>query len=234
MQTGTDARMRLETLELLERRQAGIGVAESDDETDGDPPIILMVKETAAIYVRRQRPTAGMHDTAGTMVLWPHFPDFLDAQRVGLRRRVGIQAIPFDQALPEITTTAFGEQGVFTAQRHAGLEIRAGRTIAPPPEIAGQHATDDAPAIRSLVKQDVVGDEAGKYLDAQRLGLLRQPAAQCAKRNDVMTGLMQTGGQQTMRRLNVGVFGEPEKCLLRHAQPERRIVSAPIGHAGRR
>ena len=53
LQTGADARMRLETLEFLERRKVWVGITQSDDKTDRHPTVFQVIQETAAVGIRR-------------------------------------------------------------------------------------------------------------------------------------------------------------------------------------
>jgi outer membrane translocation and assembly module TamA len=61
------------------------------------------------------------------------FPQFLDADAVGLRVGVGAQVELRLDLLAEVAAAAFGEQGVFGQQFHAGLVVGAGLAVAPRP-----------------------------------------------------------------------------------------------------
>ena len=91
------------------------------------------------------------------------------------------QAEAPDQLLRQRAAAAFGEQRVARAQLHAALEIVGGFAVLADAHVAGGDA-DDAP----VLLQQFGGGEAGIDLDAQRLGLLPQPAADIAERNDVV------------------------------------------------
>ena len=117
--------MRLVALEFLIRRELRIAVAEADNETDGDLVVFQVIEETAAIGVRSHRPAAAMDDQAQLVLLGRDFPQFLQADAVGLRIGVPVQGEFFDQLLAEVAAAAFGEKGVFAVQLHARLEGRA-------------------------------------------------------------------------------------------------------------
>ena len=71
-------------------------------------------------------------------------------------------------------------------QLHAGL-IAIGRlAVAADTQIAGGHPLDAA----VLVVQHLGGGKAGIDLDAERLGLLAEPAAQVAEADDVVAGVV--------------------------------------------
>ncbi len=75
----------LEALEFLVGRQVRVGVTEADDEADGDLVVFQVVEEAATVGVGLHRPAPAMHDQAGLVLLWPDFPQFLEADAVGLR-----------------------------------------------------------------------------------------------------------------------------------------------------
>src|SRR5262245_55804031 len=77
--------MGLEALELLVRREIGVGVAEADHEPDGDLVVLLVVEERAAVGARVERPAGGVHDEAGLVVLRLYVPELFQADAVHLR-----------------------------------------------------------------------------------------------------------------------------------------------------
>ena len=76
---------------------------------------------------------------------------------------------------------ALGEEGVFAVQLHAGLIVGLVRAVARDAHVAGGDALHRA----VVVEQDFGGREAGEDLDAQLLGLRRQPAAEIAEAEPV-------------------------------------------------
>ena len=63
-----------------------------------------------------------------------------------------------------------------------GLVVRPGPAVLVEAELAGDHAAQRA----ALAPDQRARGHAGKDLDAERLGLLRQPAADVAHRDDVV------------------------------------------------
>ena len=84
--------MRLEALHLVERRQPGIAIIQADDEAVGDQVVAEMIQERAAVGAGVERPADRVLDQPGLVVGGGDLPQFLDADRVGLRidaRRAG-------------------------------------------------------------------------------------------------------------------------------------------------
>src|SRR3546814_16680635 len=82
--------MLLPALELLERVEIGVAIAQPDDEAQRHLPIGLMVEEAAAISVR-QRPPLGMNDEARLVLGGIDVPQFLHAPAIDLRLAVGVE-----------------------------------------------------------------------------------------------------------------------------------------------
>jgi hypothetical protein len=101
------------------------------------------------------------------------FPQFLEADAVGLRIGAVAQLeFALDELLAEVAAAAFGEERVFAVQFHARLEVRAFgcRRLRRPMSPVATPLTD------RLVEQHFGAGKAGIDLDAQRLGLLAEPA----------------------------------------------------------
>ncbi|MPN39489.1 hypothetical protein SDC9_187017 [bioreactor metagenome] len=96
-----------------------IGITKADHEADGDLIVFQVIEETAAVSIRLHRPTAAMDDQAELMLVRLDFPQFLEADTVGLRVGILVQLEFFDQLLAEMAAAAFGEEGVFAEQLHA-------------------------------------------------------------------------------------------------------------------
>ncbi len=99
-------------------------------------------------------------------------PQFLDADTVDLRIGAFAQLEFIVQLTAEMPARAFAEQRVLRVQFHAELEVLGRLAVLADAEIAGRDAFDRA----VVVVQDFSGRKARENLDAQRLGLLTQPA----------------------------------------------------------
>jgi hypothetical protein len=101
----------------------------------------------------------------------------------------------------------------------------AGLAVLEYTHVAGSNALDRA----ILVEQHLGAGEAGIDLDAQRFGLLAQPAADIAERNDVIALVMEALGQQPVGHLEAVVLGKDEEAVLADRGVERRAVLLPVG-----
>ncbi|RMS28105.1 hypothetical protein ALP71_03579 [Pseudomonas coronafaciens pv. garcae] len=124
------------------------------------------------------------------------FPDFLEADGVMLHIGFVIQVETLEQLLADVTTAAFGEQRVLGAQFHAGgVQAFFGIAFAVDAQIAG----DDTAYHAVFVEQRLLGGEARVDLHTQVLGLLGEPAAQVAERNDVVAMVVHGLGNEKVR-----------------------------------
>ena len=85
LEKGADRRVRLEALELLERVQKRVLVIEPDDKPDRHLAVFEVIEKRAAIGGGVERPADGVDDEAGLVPVGRDLPQFLDADRVGLR-----------------------------------------------------------------------------------------------------------------------------------------------------
>src|SRR5262249_56670037 len=92
-------RMRLEPLELLERRQIRVLVVEVNDEADRNQIFIEMIKERAAASAVVERPAKGVLHQAGVMLFWRHLPELLQPEAEFLRLAALRGAAPMPQPL---------------------------------------------------------------------------------------------------------------------------------------
>ena len=88
--------MGLEPLKFLERVQIRVLVIEPDDEPDRHLPRLEVIEERAAIGARVERPADGVHHQPRLVPLGCDLPQFLDADRIGLRIDPVAQAEPLD------------------------------------------------------------------------------------------------------------------------------------------
>ena len=83
-----DQRMRLETLEFVERRQIRIVVVEVDDETDRHEIVAEMIEERAAAGAVVERPAHGVLHKPALVILRRDLPQLLQADAEFLRLAV--------------------------------------------------------------------------------------------------------------------------------------------------
>ncbi len=190
--------MLLEALELAERGECGVLVIEMGDQPEINPVVLGVVAKAAAACGIAQGVAHEMGDLAGLVLCRIDFPDFLDAQPVFLRRTAFVETELGDQPLGEGAAGTFGDQGIFGAQLYPGGE---GWLVA---AVAGNAhiASDDAEDFSVLAGQKIGGGGAGKNIDAQRFGLLGQPAAKIAQRNDDPTLGLHDGRHQEVGKCN--------------------------------
>ncbi len=196
-----DHRVVLQALELVEGRQVGVGIGQVDDQPDDHLVVLQMVEERATGVVLGhdvQRPAGGVHHQALLVFGWVDFPQFLEPDTVVLHVRIAVQFEALDQLLADVATAAFGEQGVFGAQFHAWrVQAFLGLAFAIDPQVARDDAAYDA----VFVEQRFLGCEAWVDFDTQVLGLLGQPAAQVAQRDDVVALVVHGLGHEQVRYL---------------------------------
>ncbi len=214
--------MGLETLEFLEWREVGVGVAQPDDEADRHLMVFHVVEERAAVGAGVQRPADGVDDLARNVLGGIDFPQFLDADAVGLRVHPLAQFEALEQDLGERAPAAFGEQGVAGAQFHAGRVLVGRLAFAVDAHVAGGDP-DHGPLI---VVEHFGGGEAGINFHPQFLGLRRQPAAQVAQADDVVAVIvhLRRGGE-----FIGGFAGQQQEAVVRGRGIQRRALVLPIG-----
>ena len=184
-----------------------------------------MVQERAAIGVAVQRPAGGVYDQARLVLRGIRLPQLLDADAVALRILALVQFVFRDQLAPQLAARALGEDRVFRMQFHAALVLVGRLAVLADAHVAGGHALDRA----GLVVQHLRRGEAGEDFHAERLGLLRQPAGDCAEADDVVAFVVEALGQQPVRGGLRAGFIEEQELVLRHRLFQRRTTFLPIG-----
>ena len=112
--------MVLETLELFERAQVRVAVGKIGDQTNINLTVFQVIQERAAGGARFvQRPAGGVNNQTWLVFGRVDVPQLFDTDAVVLRILAFVQLEVVDQALAQMTTTAFGEQGVLGAQLHS-------------------------------------------------------------------------------------------------------------------
>ncbi|MNQ85604.1 hypothetical protein D3C85_1007750 [compost metagenome] len=219
--------MVLVALELVERRQVRVAVGQVDDQADRHLVVLQVIEEGAARVLVVQRPAGGVHHQALLVLGRIDLPQLLDADAVVLGVDLGVQLVALEQLLADVATAAFGEQGVLGAQFHAGGVVTLFRIAL---VVDAQVAGDDAAHHAVVVDQRFLGGEARVDLDAEVLGLLGQPAAQVAQRDDVVAFVVHgfrhgevgdlAGGLAALQQVDV-------VALDRGVQ--RRALGLPVG-----
>ena len=221
-----DRRMRLETLEFLERRQIRVLVVQVHDEADRNLIVFQVIEEGAAAGLHVERPAEGMLDEAELVVLRLDLPEFLqaDAELGGL---AAFGEVVFgDELLGERAARAFADQHIFAHQRHAGREVRAMRTVFLDAHVAGVDAGDRA----LFVIEQPGGGEARIDFDAERLGLAGQPAADVAEGDDVVAVIVHQRRHQDVRQAEGTGRSQNQEMISRHLGLERVVaLLAPAG-----
>src|SRR3546814_6809997 len=80
-----DVRVVLPLLEGLPRLELGVAVVQAADVAQRDPVLVEVIEEAAAVGVRVERPPQRMDHLARLHAPGWHLPQFLDADRIGLR-----------------------------------------------------------------------------------------------------------------------------------------------------
>src|SRR5215510_3924990 len=86
-----DRWMRLEALELVERRQVWVFVVQVHDEADRHEIIVVVIEEGSAAGRIVERPAEGMLDQAFLVFGRIDLPDFLEADAEFRRLAVGVE-----------------------------------------------------------------------------------------------------------------------------------------------
>ena len=149
------------------------------------------------------------------------FPEFLDADRIGLRIAVS-KTKPVFELAGQRTAAAFGEEGVAPVQLHAGLMVVLGLAIPVEAHIAGGDALDAA----ILVIEDFSRSKARIDFGAELFGLLPQPFHHPAHADDVIAVIMHLRRCRQLEGPGLGQKHEPvvgDRCI------ERRPLLLPVG-----
>ncbi|BDD93837.1 hypothetical protein PanNE5_32770 [Pandoraea sp. NE5] len=217
--------MGLVTLELLERRQVRIAVVEPNDETDRHLMIRQVVEERAAVGLRVERPAGRVDDETFLVLGRVDFPQFLDAQAVGLRIAAFVEIELAHQLATQAAPCAFREDRVLGVQFHAQLEVLGRFAVLADAHVAGRHAHDRA----VLVVQDLGGREAREDFNAQRFGLLSEPAHDIAQADDIVAVILEAGGQQPRRRGGRAGLVQEQEAIFNDRGVERCTKGFPVG-----
>src|SRR4051795_12923974 len=170
--------MGLETLELVERRQIRIVVVEMHHKADGNEIVVVMIEERAATGLQVERPAERMLDHALLVLGGIDLPDFLEPDAEFRRLALGIQRELRDELFGQAAARAFREQRVLAEQFHATGKGVLRLSVPADAHVASGNALHRA----LLVIEYLGGGKARIDLDAERLCLAREPAADIAER----------------------------------------------------
>jgi len=215
--------MGLPALQLLERRNVGVGIVERDDEAERDLVVLLVVEEPAAPRVA-ERPALGVDHSPGLMFLRRNVPQLLDTETENLWPTLVTKLEDLGQPLGQMAPRAFGEQGVFGVQLEARLVVGPMRAVARDPHVAGRHPLHGA----VVVEEDLGGGEAGENLDSQLLRLPRQPAAEIAEAQRVRPLVVHERGQEEVRHRELAALAEDPVVILADRHGQRRALVVPV------
>ncbi|MNT38604.1 hypothetical protein D3C72_1748070 [compost metagenome] len=109
-------------------------------------------------------------------------------------------------------------------QLHAELEVVGGLAFLVDAHVAGGHALDRA----VFVVQHLGGREAREDLDAQRLGLLAQPAHEVRQADDVVAFVVEALGQQRRRRALGARLVQEQELVFGDRLVQRRAQLLPV------
>ncbi|MCY1510845.1 hypothetical protein D9M68_452340 [compost metagenome] len=166
-----------------------------------------------------------MQHEAGLVALGIDFPDFLDAQAVGLRVAAFVELELGDQLAAQVAARAFGEHRVLAQQLHAELEVLGGFAVLADAHVAGGHAAHRA----VLVVEHFGGREAGEDFHAEVLGLLRQPLGEGAQADDVVAVVLEAGRQEGVGRAQARLFAQEHHGVVGHGLVQRGAEFLPVG-----
>ncbi len=217
--------MGLVALEFLVRIEVRVGVSESDDKAHRNEIVLHVIEEGPAVGVRVQGPAGRVNDESRLVLFRFDLPEFLQTDAVYLRIRVRVQAITLHQLPAQMPAAALGEKDVLAVQLDPRL-ILVGR-----PAVASHAhvASGDAANAAFVVIEHFRGGKAGVDLDAQRFGLLPQPAAHVAQADDVVAVIPEAFGKEKTRHAERAGLGEKKEPVLAHRGLERGPEGLPVG-----
>ena len=171
LQEGVHLGVMLELLEGFEGTETRIAVVEPGDEADVGAVVVEVIEEAAAVGARVERPADAVLHEAGLHAARRQLPQLLHAERIDLRIAVGVELVALDEHLGQAAPAAFGDHGEPRVHFGAGRVVGPRAAVVLHAHVADLHAGDRA----VVVEQRQRGGEAGEHVDAELLGLRRQP-----------------------------------------------------------
>ena len=152
------------------------------------------------------------------------FPQFLDADAIGLWITPLVELVARNQLLAQMTARALGKQCVLRAQFHAQLEFAGGLAFFVHAQIASGHANHRT----RIVIQNLCGSETGEDFHAQVFGLLRKPAHDIAKGDDVVAVVLKAARQHPVGYGSGTLLGQEKETIFRDWCEQRCTRSFPV------
>src|ERR1700738_1909927 len=191
-------------------------------------PVAQVVEEGAAAGLEVERPAEAVLDEPGPMAVFGDLPQLLDAEAEFLRVPAGVQAEPLDQALGQASPRPLGEERIFAAKLGPASEAVASLAILSDPHVAGGDAQDFA----LVAVEDLRRGEAGIALDAKRLSLPSEPAADVTERNDEVAVVAHQRRHQDVRQAHGAASGQPVEPIVEDGLLERIFIISPSWQQG--
>ena len=224
LEGAADFRMGLEPLKFIVRAQVRIFVVEADDKTDSHQIVFQVIQERSAVGVAIERPTGGVDHQALLMLGRFDFPEFLDADAVGLFLAFFEAELVFEH-LTQMAAAAFREEGVFGMQFHARLVVGAGIAFAVEAHVAGRHAFN-----RTVVVVEHLGSgETGIDFNAHGFRLLAEPTAEVAQTDNVVALIMHGGRHGETGNAGRARLGEKHNFFITDRRVQGRALVLPVG-----
>ncbi len=156
-------------------------------------------------------------------------PELFDAEAVDLRIDILVELEPLVQLPAQMSARALAKERVLRVQLHAELEVFGGLAVLADTHVARCDArTAPIVAVKHLGRR-----KAREDLDAERLGLLPQPARDIAQADDVVAVILEVVRERPIRRFDGALLGEKQEAVLGHRHVERRAFLLPVGNAAR-
>ena len=211
----------LEALEFLERREMRIAVVETDDIADGNLVAVQVIQEGTAICVGGQRPADRMPGRAGLRFGRIDIPQLLDADGEGLRVLALAKVEPVEQRLGQMAAAPFCKDGLLGAKLHAAHVHVSLLAILADAHVTGRDTAYGA----GLVIKHLGGSKARINLDAERFGLLTEPAAEIAERDNVVAVIVHL---RRCRQAERPALGQEHELVGGDRRVEGRAALLPV------
>ena len=183
-----------------------------------------MVHEGAAAAGLAERPALRMHDQALLEACRLDLPQLLQADAELLRIDAVTQVELGHELLGQRAAHALGDQRVLGMQLHARRVAVLVLAVLADAHVAGGDALDRA----VLVVEHLGAGEARIDLDAQRLGLLAEPAADIAQADDVVAVVVHQPRHQEVGEAVGAGLGQEQELVVGDLGLERRALLLPV------
>ncbi len=219
-------RVMLEALELVEGREVGILVVQVNHETDRHEVLAEVIEEGAAAGRIVERPAHRVLHKALLVLGRIDLPELLEADAELLRLAAFVELELADQFLRQRTAHAFREERVLAAQFHAGGIAVLVAAVLRHAHVAG----DDAAHRAVLAVEHFRAREARIDFDAERLRLLREPAADIRKAHDVVAVIVHQRREKEIRNADAAGRAQIDEVIRRYFRIDRGALLAPVGN----